>query len=421
MFVDEVKIYVRSGKGGDGMVHFHREKYVAHGGPDGGDGGRGGDVVLEVRPTLNTLSSFRYNSRFHADDGAKGGPDNMTGRSAKDLVIPVPPGTLVYDDGTGDLLGDLVEAGQRLLVAKGGRGGRGNQHFATPSRQVPRIAEKGEPAEERHMRLELKLIADVGIVGMPNAGKSSLLAAVTNAKPKIANYPFTTLEPNLGVVELDMETSMILADIPGLVEGAHMGVGLGDAFLRHIQRTRVLIHLIDGTAEDPLADFSQINSELALFDPALGEKAQVVAFNKMDMPEAQERWPRVKAALEERGYEPMPISALTRENLTPLLWRAHELLQAAPPPQPVAQTVPVYRPDADPRAFTIERTDDGGYRVRGESIERAAKMTYWEETSGLVRFQRLIETLGIDQALRKAGVQEGDTVYIGDFELEWTD
>lgn len=421
MFVDEVKIYVRSGKGGDGMVHFHREKYVAHGGPDGGDGGRGGDVFLEVRPTLNTLSSFRYKSRFHADDGGKGGPDNMSGRSSKELVIPVPPGTLVYDDATGELLADLVEPGQRFLVAKGGRGGRGNQHFATSNRQAPRIAEKGEPGEERHMRLELKLIAHIGIVGMPNAGKSSLLAAVTNAKPKIANYPFTTLEPNLGVVELDMDTTMILADIPGLVEGAHMGVGLGDAFLRHIQRTRVLIHVIDGTGEDPLADFSQINSELALFDPTLGEKPQVVAFNKMDMPEAQERWPKVKAALEEHGYEPMAISALTRENLTPLLWRAHELLQTAPQPQPVVQTMPVYRPEADPRAFTIERTDDGGYRVRGESIERAAKMTYWEESAGIVRFQRLIETLGIDHALRKAGIQEGDTVYIGDYELEWTD
>jgi len=403
------------------MVHFHREKYVAHGGPDGGDGGRGGDVVLEVRPTLNTLSSLRYNSRFHADDGGKGGPDNMSGRGSKELVIPVPPGTLIYDDNTGELLADLVEPGQRYLAAKGGRGGRGNQHFASPSRQAPRYAEKGEPFEERRLRLELKLIADVGIVGMPNAGKSSLLAAVTNAKPKIANYPFTTLDPNLGVVELDLDTTMVLADIPGLVEGAHMGVGLGDAFLRHIQRTRVLIHVIDGTGEDPLADFSQINSELALFDSALGEKPQVVAFNKMDMPEALERWPKVKAALEEHGFEPMAISALTRDNLTPLLWRAHELLKTAPEPQPVAQALPVYRPEADPRAFTIERTDDGGYRVRGESIERAAKMTYWEENAAIVRFQRLIEILGIDQALRKAGIQEGDTVYINEYELEWTD
>lgn len=421
MFVDEAEIQIRSGKGGNGMVHFHREKYVNRGGPDGGDGGRGGDVILEVVPTLNTLASFRHHSRFAAADGMGGGPNNMSGRGAEDLVIPVPPGTLVYDAENGDLLGDLTEAGQRLMIAKGGRGGRGNQHFATPSRQAPRIAEKGEPAIEKKLRLELKLIADVGIVGMPNAGKSSLLAAVSNARPKIADYPFTTLEPNLGVVEMDMETSLVLADIPGLVEGAHMGVGLGDAFLRHIQRTRVLIHMLDGLAEDPVADFSQINSELALFDPALEKKLQVVAFNKMDMPEAQARWPEVKAALEERGFVVMPISALAQENLRPLLWKAHELLQIAPEPKPTDQSMPVYRPEADPRVFTIERTDDGGYRVRGQAIERAAAMTYWEEEAAVMRFQRLIETLGIYSALRKAGVQEGDSVYIGDYELEWAD
>lgn len=420
MFVDEVEIYVRSGKGGDGMIHFHREKYVARGGPDGGDGGKGGDVYLEVSPSVNTLIKFRHNTRFAAEDGVKGGPNNMTGRGGKNLVIPVPPGTLVYDSNTGQLLGDLVEKGQRLMVAKGGRGGRGNQHFATPSRQVPRIGEKGEPAQELNLRLELKLIADVGLVGMPNAGKSSLLAAVTNAKPKIADYPFTTLEPNLGVVEMDLDNSMVLADIPGLIEGAHMGVGLGDAFLRHIQRTRVLIHMLDGLSEDPLADFSQINSELALFDEALAEKPQIVAFNKMDMPEAQERWPQIKSELEKHDYEVMPISALTQENLRPLLWRAFELLQQAPEPE-VAQEIPVYRPQADPQAFTIERTPDGGWRVRGEAIERAASMTYWEYEENVRRFQRLIETLGIDAALRKAGIQEGDTVYIGEYELEWQD
>jgi GTP-binding protein len=319
-------------------------------------------------------------------------------------------------------LGDLVEAGQRLLVAKGGRGGRGNQHFATASRQAPRIAEKGEPSEEKNMRLELKLLADVGIVGMPNAGKSSLLAAVSNAKPKIADYPFTTLEPNLGVVDLDLDTSIVLADIPGLVEGAHLGIGLGDAFLRHIQRTRVLIHLLDGLSEDPLADFSQINSELALFDPRLGEKPQIVALNKTDMPDAQARWVKVKQELEKRGYEPVAISALTRENLQPLLWRAYELLQNAPEPEAVAvQAMPVYRPETNPKAFTIGREPDGGYRVRGEAIERSAAMTYWEEESAVLRFYRVIKALGIDSALRKAGIQEGDTVYIGDYELEWTD
>ncbi len=421
MFVDEAEIYIRSGKGGDGMIHLHREKYVTRGGPDGGDGGRGGDVFLEVSPTLNTLSQFREKRRFIADDGGGGGPNNMSGRSAKDLVILVPPGTLVYDTATGKLVGDLVEPGQRLLAAKGGRGGRGNQHYATSSRQVPRTAEKGEPAEEHTLRLELKLIADVGIVGLPNAGKSSLLAAVTNAKPKIADYPFTTLEPNLGVVELDMDHTLILADIPGLIEGAHRGVGLGDAFLRHIQRTRVLIHVLDGLSENPMADLAQINSELALFDAALADKPMIVAFNKMDMPEAQARWPEVKQALTERGFEAAEISALAQTNLRPLLWRTYELLQTAPEPAEAAQEIPVYRPEADPQAFTIERTEDGGYRVRGEAIERAAAMTYWEYDENVRRFQRLIERLGIDKALRKAGVQEGDTVYIGDYELEWQD
>src|SRR5574340_364972 len=271
MFIDEAAIFVRSGKGGDGFVHFHREKYVNRGGPDGGDGGRGGDVILKVVPTLNTLVNFRYQRKFVADDGKKGGVNNMTGRSADDLVIPVPPGTVVYDELTGELLGDLTEPDQSLTVCKGGRGGRGNPHFATSRNQAPTIGEKGEPAEERSLRLELKLIADVGLVGVPNAGKSSFLAAVTNARPKIADYPFTTIDPTLGVAVLDMDTTLVLADIPGLIEGAHQGVGLGDAFLRHIQRTRVLIHLLDGMSEDPLADYSQINSELA----RQGKKVQV--------------------------------------------------------------------------------------------------------------------------------------------------
>jgi GTP-binding protein len=260
MFIDEAIILVKSGKGGDGAVHFRREKYVPRGGPDGGDGGRGGDIVLEVVPTLNTLYEFRHESQFRALDGANGARQKMTGKSASELVIKVPPGTIIYDTQTNELVGDLIEAGQRLLVCKGGRGGRGNQHFATPSQQVPRIAEKGEPGQEKKLRLELKLIADIGIVGVPNTGKSTFLAAVTNATPKIASYPFTTLEPNLGVAHLDEDTTLVLADIPGLIEGAHLGVGLGHDFLRHIQRTRVLIHLLDGLAEDPLLDLAQINS-----------------------------------------------------------------------------------------------------------------------------------------------------------------
>ena len=313
MFIDEAKIYVKSGNGGNGAVHFRREKYVPRGGPDGGDGGRGGDVILKVKHTLNTLSSFRYNQKFIADDGKNGAKQKMTGRSADDLIIYVPPGTIVYDDDTGELLGDLTERDQELLVCKSGRGGRGNIHFVSARHQVPRVGEKGEPGEEKNLRLELKLIADVGIVGVPNAGKSSLLAAVSNATPKIANYPFTTLEPNLGVVELDFDNSLVFADIPGLIEGAHQGAGLGDAFLRHIQRTKVLIHVLDGMADDPIADFSQINSEMALFDPALKKKSQVVVFNKMDIPEVQARWPEIRAELESHGYEPMAISAMARK------------------------------------------------------------------------------------------------------------
>ncbi len=401
------------------MVHFHREKYVTRGGPDGGDGGHGGDVILEVVPTLNTLAPFRHTFKYIAADGAKGGVNNMTGKSAEDLVIPVPPGTIVHDNDNGELLGDLVTPGQRLVVCKGGRGGKGNQHYATSRNQAPRIAEKGVPSQERNLRLELKLIADVGIVGVPNAGKSSLLAAVTNANPKIADYPFTTLEPNLGVAELDLDTTLVLADIPGLIEGAHEGVGLGVDFLRHIQRTRVLIHMLDGLSEDPIADFSQINSELAYFDPLLAKKPQVVALNKIDLPEVQERWPAIKAELEERGYQPMAISALARTNLEPLLWKALELLKTAPVIEAEAE-MPVYRPEEDIRDYVITR-EPKGWRVSGKGIERAAEMTYWEYDGSLRRFQRLMEKIGVDDALREAGIQEGETVFIGDYELEWQD
>ncbi len=429
MFIDQAEISVRSGKGGDGAVHFRREKYVPRGGPDGGDGGRGGDVILEVSPTLNTLFAFRNKSKFRAQDGANGAKQNMTGRSAEDLVVPVAPGTLVYDAASGALLGDLVEPGQRLVVARGGRGGRGNTHFASSTHQVPRIAEKGEPCEDRTLRLELKLIADIGIVGVPNAGKSTLLAASTNAKPKIAPYPFTTLEPNLGVANLDNETTLVLADIPGLIEGAHQGVGLGHDFLRHIQRTRVLIHLLDGMAEDPILDFAQINTELSLFDPELARKPQIVAFTKMDLPDAQERWAKIKAKLKKRigqqgdgvqiDAEPFGISAATGLHVKSLLYRAAQLLKETPQPTPEAE-VPVYRVEADPKAFTITQEPDG-WRVSGPAIERAAKMTYWEHYQSMRRFQRILETLGIDKALREAGVQNGDTVHIGEFELEWQD
>jgi GTP-binding protein len=419
MFIDEAQIFVSSGKGGDGAVHFRREKYVPRGGPDGGDGGRGGDVVLKVKHTLNTLSSFQFNQKFLASPGGNGAKQKMTGRSANTLYIFVPPGTLVYDADTGELLGDLVEREQELLICKGGRGGRGNVHFVSSRHQVPKTGEKGEPGEEKKLRMELKLIADVGIVGVPNAGKSSFLAAVTNATPKIADYPFTTLEPNLGVVNLDLDNSLVLADIPGLIEGAHMGAGLGDAFLRHIQRTKVLIHIIDGLSEDPIADFTQINSEMALFDPMLKQKSQLVVFNKMDIPEVQEKWPEMKKTLESKGYQPMAISAMIRQDLQPVLWKALELVQTAPEPE-VSEKIPVYRPEEDPEDFHIE-VEEGGFRVIGKAIERAAKMTYWEHEGSLRRFQRLMETLGVEDALRDMGIEEGQSVFIDDYELEWQD
>lgn len=420
MFIDQVEIYVRSGKGGDGMMHFRREKYMPRGGPDGGDGGKGGDLIFEVQPTLNTLSAFRPNQKFAAEDGKNGGSNQKSGRRGEDLIILVPPGTAIFDADTGELIGDLTQAGQRLTVCRGGRGGRGNQHFATSRNQAPRMAEKGEPFEERRLRLELKLIADIGLVGLPNAGKSTLLSALTNARPKIAPYPFTTLEPNLGVAQIDDKTTVVLADIPGLIEGAAEGAGLGHDFLRHIQRTRVLIHLLDGFSEDPLADFSQINSELALFDPNLAKKPQIVALNKIDQPEVQERLPDLKKKFKKRKVDLMPISALARTNTRELLLKAAQKLAETPTLEEVEPSLPIYRPQEDASQFEIHRESADEWRISGVAIERAAKMTYWQHEGSLRRFQKLMEKLGVDEALRKAGIKEGHTVYIGEeFELEW--
>ncbi len=419
-FIDETTIHVESGKGGDGMVHFRREKYVPRGGPDGGDGGHGGDVILEVDTHLNTLFHFRHVNRYRATDGSNGGIKKMTGKSADNLIVRVPPGTLVYDNATGDLLGDLTEVGQQLIVCKGGRGGRGNTHFKNSRNQVPMIGEKGEPGEGRELRLELKLIADIGLVGAPNAGKSTFLASVTNAVPKIAAYPFTTLVPNLGVAAIDDENTLILADIPGLIEGAHQGVGLGHDFLRHVQRTRVLIHLLDGLSEDPIADFFQINAELALFDPALGEKPQVVAYNKCDLPEVHARWPEIKKALAAKGYEVFDISAVARTNVRKVLYRALQLLEETPLPEKTEELA-VYRYETDPNEFSVQQVSPDTFKVTGLAIERAASMTYWEHDQSVRRFQRILETIGIDKALRDAGVQPGNTVVIGEYELEWSD
>jgi GTP-binding protein len=419
MFIDQVEIDVASGKGGDGMVHFRREKYVPRGGPDGGDGGRGGSVVLEVRATLNTLSSFRHTTHYHADEGRGGGSQNRYGRGAENLVIPVPPGTVVYDAGSGDLLGDLTDPGQQLVVCKGGRGGRGNTHFKSSINQVPRTAERGEPGEEKRLRLELKLIADIGIVGVPNAGKSTLLSILTNAKPKIAPYPFTTLEPNLGVANVDEDTTVVLADIPGLIEGASRGAGLGFEFLRHVSRTRVLIHLLDGLGADPLADYAQINAEMALFDPNLAKKPQIVAVNKADQPEVQERWKSLKAKFKKQKVDVVLVSALARTGVRELLLEAAARLAETPALDKTALPMPVYRlTDEDPRDFTIVRTEDG-WRIQSKAIERAAEMTPWDQSGSVRRFQRLMERLGVDDALHKAGALEGDVVHIGEYELEY--
>jgi len=417
MFIDQAEIYVSSGKGGDGIVHFRREKYVPRGGPDGGDGGKGGDVFFKVSTHLNTLADFRHKRRFVAEDGKRGGGNNRYGKSGEDLVILVPPGTLIYDADTDELLGDLTEDEQQLKICRGGRGGRGNTHFKNSRHQTPRHAERGEPAEEKNIRLELKLIADIGLIGVPNAGKSTLLSVLTNAQPKIGAYPFTTLVPNLGVAHIDDYESVVLADIPGLIEGASEGVGLGHEFLRHVQRTRVLIHLLDGMGEDPLADFSQINTELALFDPDLAEKPQIVAFNKIDQPQAKARWEEIKAALEKRGYQVYAISALAREGTRELLLKAYQTVGETP--EPKEASIPIYRPETDPNAFEITAMEEGAWRVSGEAIERAAAMTYWEHYASIRRFQKVMQALKIDVALRDAGIEEGDTVFVGEYELVW--
>jgi GTP-binding protein len=425
MFVDEVVIHLKAGKGGDGIVHFRREKYVPRGGPDGGDGGRGGDVILEVDGHLNTLMDYRHQKSFRAEDGKRGGGNNQTGASGDDLVLQVPPGTMVFDEESGELLADLTDPEERAVICRGGRGGRGNARFKNSRNKTPRIAEKGEPPEEKTVRLELKLIADVGIVGVPNAGKSTLLSVVSNAKPKIAAYPFTTLAPNLGVVELDPENRLVLADIPGLIEGAHQGEGLGHEFLKHIQRTRVLIHLLDGLSAEPILDFAQINTELALFDPDLADKPQIVVLNKMDLPDVQEKWPEVRKELQERGYQDVfAISAVANRDIRPVLYRAAELLdeqdqlQKEPRFAEEGEEMPVYRLEDDPRDYKILRSDRG-WRIKGEAVERAAAMTYWDYYQSVRRFQRILEAMGIDEALRRAGVQVGDTVFIGEHELVW--
>ncbi len=419
MFVDVTRIYVKGGDGGRGSNSVRREKFVPQGGPWGGDGGRGGDVVFVVDPGLNTLIDFKYQKHFKAQRGEHGKSKGMHGRKGEDLVVKVPPGTVVKDDDTGEVLFDLVEPGQRAVVARGGRGGRGNMRFATPTNKCPTFYEKGEPGEERWLLLELKVVADVGLVGFPNAGKSTFLSAVSAARPKIANYPFTTLTPVLGVVDLGEGRSFVIADIPGLIEGAHQGVGLGHEFLRHVERTKALIHVLDGAGtegRDPLDDFEVIQNELRLYNPELAERPTLVAFNKMDLPDAQENLPRVREALEARGYRVFPISGATREGFRPLLSAAYDLIGQWVPPEPEEPEVEkVYRPKEE--GWRVYR-HGGLWHVEGEEIERLVAMTMWENDEAVARFLRILRLKGVEQALREAGAEDGDTVRICDIEFE---
>jgi GTP-binding protein len=424
MFLDRVSIWVRAGDGGDGAATFRREAHVPRGGPDGGDGGRGGSILLRVDAGLTTLRDFRYKHHFRATPGGRGTGAKRHGKAGDDLVLGVPPGTGVYDAGSGELLADLVATGQEATIARGGRGGLGNVHFATATHRTPKHAQKGEPGEERWLRLELRLIADVGLVGLPNAGKSTLLAALTAARPKIAPYPFTTLEPNLGILDLgDAEDRRVtLADVPGLIEGASSGAGLGHAFLRHVERTRILVHVVDGAARDPEWDHGVIREELRLHDPALLAKPLLVVFNKVDMPEAREAWPAFELARRRDGVPCLPISADSGEGLAELRERLADLLpgaaELAAEPEPAG--VVVHRLEAAGDAFTVDRTDDA-LVVRGKRIERLAAQTNFEVEESAQRFQRELARTGVDEALRRAGVQTGDTVRIGQVELEWGD
>jgi GTP-binding protein len=426
-YFDRATIQVRAGTGGSGAATFRREKFVPRGGPNGGDGGRGGNLYLVADPDLNTLLSFRYERTFAAENGGNGQKNNMRGRQGRDMEIRVPPGTVVRATIDGVLYEvDLARPGQRLLAARGGRGGLGNVHFTTSVRQAPRIAEIGEPGQELELELELKLIADVGLVGFPNAGKSTLLSVISAARPKIANYPFTTLQPNLGIVDIGTRDRFVVADIPGLIEGAHAGVGLGHDFLRHVERTRVLIHVVDAAGvdfRDPADDFRQINEELRLYRPELADQPQVIALNKMDLPEARANLDRLRRDLPVAPGDLFPIAAATREGVDPLLRRVAELLREQPAParEPVEPDEPPLTwpvPQVDENAFTIE-PERGGWRVRGVKLERLVRMTNFAQPESVDRVQRVLDASGVSQALLDAGLQEGDLVYIGNAELEW--
>lgn len=429
-FFDRATITVRAGKGGNGAATFRREKFIPRGGPNGGDGGRGGHIYLVADPELNTLLHFSFERKFVAESGGHGLKNKMYGRQGEDLEVRVPPGTVVRTTINGVVYEvDLAIPRQRLLVARGGKGGLGNVHFTTSTRQAPRIAEYGEPGQELMIELELKMIADVGLVGFPNAGKSTLLSVISAAQPKIASYPFTTLQPNLGMATVGDYDRFVVADIPGLIEGAHTGVGLGHDFLRHIERTRVIIHVVDAAGvdgRDPLEDFFQINAELRQYRPELAERPQVVALNKLDLPEAQENLDRLRREIPVDSVDLIPIAAATREGLDVLMRRVAEHLRELPlfhQTMVDADDLPVLEwgiPEADPNDYEIER-EGNHWRVRGVKIERLVSMTNFNQPESVDRVQRVLDATGISDTLLKAGLQEGDTVVIGTQEMLWSD
>jgi GTP-binding protein len=424
-FYDRAQIMVQAGDGGDGSAGFRREAHVPRGGPDGGDGGRGGHIYLLADQHLNTLLPFREQRRFKASRGGNGGGSRKHGRDGQDLIVRVPPGTVARTTIEGQPYEvDLAAPGMRLLAARGGKGGLGNVHFATSTHQVPRIAELGQPGEAFEIELELKLLADVGLVGFPNAGKSTLLSIVSAARPKIGSYPFTTLQPNLGVVGIG-DYSFVAADIPGLIEGAHRGVGLGFDFLRHVERTRLLIHVVDAAGvdgRDPLEDYRQINEELRRYQPELALRPQIVALNKADLPEAQANLERLRAAIDLPPADVFVISAATRAGVDTLMQQAAARLLELPGPDraPREEQLAWPVPEVDERLFSVEPEGEG-WRVRGKKIERLISMTNFAQSESLMRIQRVLQASGISNALLAAGVQEGDTVYIEKAALIWSD
>ena len=423
MFIDQVSVYVKAGDGGNGMAAFRREKYVPKGGPAGGDGGNGGDVIFEVDEGINTLIDFRYNRHFKADRGENGMSKSKHGRNTEALVVPVPPGTVVYDEDTNELLADLTEHGQRAVIVKGGRGGRGNIRFATSKNPAPTLSENGEPGEERNIRVELKVIADVGLVGFPSVGKSTLLSVVSAARPKIADYHFTTLSPNLGVVDTEDGRSFVMADLPGLIEGAHEGVGLGHQFLRHVERTRLIVHLIDMASiegRNPYDDYVKINEELKQYDDVLMEKKQIIVANKMDMPEAEENLAEFREKIG-ADIDVIPISSFTRKGLDVLLYKIADTLDTIPKHTAVIEDTVVIEPKPQEKPFTVSRDDDGAFVLQGNEIEKLFKMTDFTTDEGVKRFARQIRHMGVDNELRKRGAQDGDTVRLLDFEFEFID